>query len=87
MQNPLNSRLGPRPTGSRMKGTSRKDTLKGVPVEIQEALILEDLLFVLMVRIQVTKLGSRFSSGYPFFNRAFPGHISITLTTLLNLKA
>ncbi|KAF8342595.1 Spc98 family-domain-containing protein [Cantharellus anzutake] len=48
VQNPLNSRLGPRPTGGRTKGTSRKDALGDMPLEIQEALILEDLLFVLM---------------------------------------
>ncbi|KAF6752840.1 gamma-tubulin complex component 2 [Ephemerocybe angulata] len=41
---PLNSRVG----GSSGKGKARQDSLDSVPLEIQEALILEDLLFVLM---------------------------------------
>lgn len=49
---PLNSRVasgvGVPKDRSKGKGKAR-DTLDGVPVEIQEALILEDLLFVLMV--------------------------------------
>ena len=50
---PLNSRVVSGSTGprNRHKGKGRaRDSLDGVPVEIQEALILEDLLFVLMVR-------------------------------------
>ena len=34
------------------KGKARADSLDRVPVDIQEALILEDLLFVLMVRLE-----------------------------------
>ncbi|OCH92428.1 hypothetical protein OBBRIDRAFT_791307 [Obba rivulosa] len=49
---PLNSRV---PSGSGIakdkgkgKGKAKEDGLQGVPTEIQEALVLEDLLFVLM---------------------------------------
>jgi gamma-tubulin complex component 2 len=54
---PLNSRidLGPSrtadPKKTKGKGKSREDTLGSLPVEIQEALILEDLLSVLTVSI------------------------------------
>ena len=48
---PLNSRVvssgGPRDKG---KGKAKESSLYGVPVDIQEALVLEDLLYVLMVR-------------------------------------
>ncbi|EMD32453.1 hypothetical protein CERSUDRAFT_143920 [Gelatoporia subvermispora B] len=49
---PLNSRV-PSSSGvakdkGKGKGKARDDSLHGVPVEIQEALVLEDLLFVLM---------------------------------------
>lgn len=52
---PLNSRVGtsapiPRDKG---KGKAREESLQGLPVETQEALILEDLLFVLMVRSRI----------------------------------
>ena len=50
---PLNSRVVSGSGGPhyKYKGKGRaRDSLDGVPVEIQEALILEDLLFVLMVR-------------------------------------
>lgn len=51
MRAPLNSRVvsgtGHRDKG---KGKAKEKSLYGVPVEIQEALVLEDLLFVLMVR-------------------------------------
>ena len=47
---PLNSRVvsssGPRDKG---KGKAKESSLYGVPIDIQEALVLEDLLFVLMV--------------------------------------
>ena len=50
MRAPLNSRVvsgaGHRDKG---KGKAKESSLYGVPVEIQEALVLEDLLFVLMV--------------------------------------
>ena len=52
MRAPLNSRVvsgsGHRDKG---KGKARESSLYGIPVEIQEALVLEDLLFVLMVRL------------------------------------
>ncbi len=52
MRAPLNSRVvsgtGRRDKG---KGKAKETSLHGVPVEIQEALVLEDLLFVLMVRV------------------------------------
>lgn len=56
---PLNSRvvsgIGHRDKG---KGKAKETTLYGVPIEIQEALVLEDLLFVLMVRVISAPLGS-----------------------------
>ena len=62
---PLNSRVvssgGPRDKG---KGKAKESSLYGVSIEIQEALVLEDLLFVLMVsssplRSRVSWLRSR----------------------------
>lgn len=47
---PLNSRVGPSNVTPNTKGKGRQESLDRVPLEIQEALILEDLLFVLMVR-------------------------------------
>jgi gamma-tubulin complex component 2 len=32
------------------KGKAKEESLEGIPVDIQEAIILEDLLFILMVR-------------------------------------
>lgn len=43
------SSSGPRDKG---KGKAKESSLYGVPVDIQEALVLEDLLFVLMVRLR-----------------------------------
>lgn len=51
---PLNSRVGPAPALPKSKGKSRQESLDGVPVDIQEAIILEDLLYVLMVRFFTT---------------------------------
>ena len=48
---PLNSRVGPAPAFPRSKGKGKEQSLEGIPVDIQEALILEDLLFVLTVRV------------------------------------
>ena len=46
---PLNSRV---PVSSaKTKGKGKAESLEKVPVEVQEALILEDLLFVLMVSL------------------------------------
>ncbi|KAI0777978.1 Spc98 family-domain-containing protein [Irpex lacteus] len=45
---PLNSRVGTSNAASSSKGKGRQESLDRVPLEIQEALILEDLLFVLM---------------------------------------
>lgn len=51
MRAPLNSRVSYAPPPSKGKGkAARQDTLDGVSVEIQEAMILEDLLYILMVR-------------------------------------
>jgi gamma-tubulin complex component 2 len=33
------------------KGKAREESLNGIPVDIQEAMILEDLLYILMVRL------------------------------------
>ncbi|KAH8079060.1 Spc98 family-domain-containing protein [Cristinia sonorae] len=45
---PLNSRVSFSPGMASGKGKARADSLDRVPVDIQEALILEDLLFVLL---------------------------------------
>ncbi|KIK96610.1 hypothetical protein PAXRUDRAFT_138061 [Paxillus rubicundulus Ve08.2h10] len=45
---PLNSRVGATKSVPRSKGKAREDVLDHLPVLTQEALILEDLLFVLM---------------------------------------
>jgi hypothetical protein len=46
---PLNSRVGQAPVLPKSKGKAREENLDGIPVDIQEAIILEDLLFILMV--------------------------------------
>jgi len=46
---PLNSRVVSSPGVQKLKGKGRQASLERVPLEIQQALILEDLLFVLMV--------------------------------------
>lgn len=50
---PLNSRVlsGAGPKGKGKGKSKANESLDGVPIEIQEALILEDLLFVLMVSL------------------------------------
>ena len=48
---PLNSRVPVQSPTARRKGKQKaEDTFEKVPLDVQEALILEDLLFVLMVR-------------------------------------
>jgi hypothetical protein len=47
---PLNSRVGASASIPKAKGKAKEDVLDSLPVDIQEALILEDLLYVLMVR-------------------------------------
>lgn len=42
-----------------MKGKGKEDVLDNLPVDIQEALILEDLLYVLMVCLREWSLCSR----------------------------
>lgn len=46
---PLNSRIVSGTTAPRSKGKAREEFLDTFPLDVQEALILEDLLFVLMV--------------------------------------
>ena len=46
---PLNSRVGTSNVTPNGKGKSKQESLDRVPLEVQEALILEDLLYVLMV--------------------------------------
>ena len=47
---PLNSRVsGLAQPSPKVKGKERAESLDGLPLEVQESLILEDLLFVLMV--------------------------------------
>lgn len=48
---PLNSRVGTGAAGPSAKGKAKQESLDRLPLEIQESLILEDLLYVLMVRI------------------------------------
>jgi gamma-tubulin complex component 2 len=49
---PLNSRVVSNNSApkSKEKGKAKQETLDRVPLEVQEALILEDLLYVLLVR-------------------------------------
>lgn len=49
VRNPLNSRLAPQPSRDHVRESHPTESLKGVSLEIQEALMLEDLLSVLMV--------------------------------------
>lgn len=46
---PLNSRVGTTNTTPKSKGKEREDVLDHLPIDIQEAIILDDLLYVLMV--------------------------------------
>jgi gamma-tubulin complex component 2 len=46
---PLNSRIVSGTTATKSKGKAKEDTLDSFPMEVQEAMILEDLLYVLMV--------------------------------------
>ena len=46
---PLNSRVGPSTSVPNVKGKGKQESLDRLPLEIQESLVLEDLLFVLMV--------------------------------------
>lgn len=46
---PLNSRVGATNSTPKSKGKEKEDVLDHLPVDIQEAIILEDLLYVLMV--------------------------------------
>lgn len=47
---PLNSRVSSVGAVPKTKGKAKQESLDRVPLEIQEAMILEDLLYVLMVR-------------------------------------
>ena len=47
---PLNSRVFSSSNAPKSKGKAKQESLERIPLEIQEALILEDLLFVLTVR-------------------------------------
>jgi hypothetical protein len=46
---PLNSRIVSGTTAPKSKGKAREESLDTFPLDVQEAMILEDLLFVLMV--------------------------------------
>ena len=48
---PLNSRVVSTSSVPKKKGKEKLEPLDRVPLEIQEAMILEDLLYVLMVRM------------------------------------
>lgn len=49
MRAPLNSRVPSVNLPLKDKGKAKQESLERVPLEIQEALVLEDLLYVLMV--------------------------------------
>jgi hypothetical protein len=51
------------PKRAKSKGKGREDALDGLPVDVQEALILEDLLYVLMVSILIPACDWRISNG------------------------
>ena len=46
---PLNSRIVSGTTTTKSKGNAKEDSLDSFPLEVQEAMVLEDLLYVLMV--------------------------------------
>jgi len=46
---PLNSRIVSGTTATKSKGKAKEESLDLFPLEVQEAMILEDLLYVLMV--------------------------------------
>ena len=46
---PLNSRIVSGTTTTKSKGKAREESLDSFPLEVQEAMILEDILYVLMV--------------------------------------
>ncbi len=47
---PLNSRIVSGATTTKSKGKAKEESLDSCPLEVQEAMVLEDLLYVLMVR-------------------------------------
>lgn len=49
MRAPLNSRVGITTAASKGKGKAKEEEIGSLSVQLQEAMILEDLLFVLMV--------------------------------------
>lgn len=55
MRAPLNSRVSSIGVPPKAKEKAKQESLDHVPLEIQEAMILEDLLYVLMVRHDYTK--------------------------------
>jgi len=46
---PLNSRIVSGTTTTKSKGKAKEESLDSFPLEVQEAMVLEDLLYVLMV--------------------------------------
>lgn len=59
---PLNSRVGQQILKG--KGRAKQDTFENIPVNIQEAIILEDLLHVLAVRTRICLSTSITPPGY-----------------------
>jgi len=51
---PLNSRIVSGTTATKSKGKAKEESLDSFPLEVQEAMILEDLLFVLMVCVPLS---------------------------------
>ena len=54
----MNSRVGQAAALPKAKGKTKEESLEGVPVDIQEAIILEDLLYILMVCALHTSVAS-----------------------------
>jgi gamma-tubulin complex component 2 len=50
---PLNSRVSSIGAAPKVKGKAKQESLDRVPLEIQEAMLLEDLLYVLIVSFDV----------------------------------
>ncbi|KAG0693170.1 hypothetical protein DFH29DRAFT_965425 [Suillus ampliporus] len=56
---PLNLRVGASASIHKAKGKTKEDVLDHLPVDIQKALILEDILYVLTVRLCKLSLCSK----------------------------
>ena len=82
MRAPLNSRVSSI-AAPKTKKKAKQESLERVPLEIQEAMILEDLLYVLMVRHDYTE--SRSPAWLKLISRESKEYISHT-TLITRLK-